>query len=335
MNPNKIYPNPNQMQNQPLNMQNPNMPPQQYNPNMPPQQYNPNMPPQQYNPNMQNPNMPPQQYNPNMPPQQYNPNMPQQYNQNMQQKDNRAFIPHKEKIMSLPGVFIKQDHSLLEVISGCEVENKYKIYSKKPGKTKKKGKKLYKAKEKSGCCSRNCLSGACRPMDIKIKNMTNLDEDPTSLRLHKPCTCTFLCCNRPVIFVDYSEEGEEVNLGKIVDIFDCCSYNFSIYDKDGNKLFRIRAECCQCGLCCSGCGGCGPCEKVDFKVFDKDGKEVSTIQKKNKDCLKSMLTDADNFGVDFTPEMNWVERSLLMCAALFIDYMMFEEKGNGGNQQVL
>lgn len=303
-----MYPNPNQGQNQPFNqnMQNPNMPPQQFNPNM----QNPNMPPQQYNPNMQ---QPPQQYNPNM----QNPNMVP------------AFIPHKQKIMQLSGVFIKQDFSLMEVIGGCEVENKYKIYAKKPGKTKKTGKKLYKAKEKSGCLSRNCLSGACRPMDIKIKNMTNLEDDPTSLRIHKPCTCTYLCLNRPTIFVDYSEDGQETNIGKIVDIFNCCNYDFSIYDSNGEKMFRITADCCQCGIWCKGCGGCGPCEKVDFKVLDKNGKEISKIQKKNKDCLKSMLTDADNFGVDFTPNMTWEERSLLMCAALFIDYMMFEEKGNG------
>ncbi len=31
---------------------------------------------------------------------------------------------------------------MLEVLSGCEVENRYYIYDKKPGKIKKKGKKL-------------------------------------------------------------------------------------------------------------------------------------------------------------------------------------------------
>jgi hypothetical protein len=321
------------MENKPFNQ---NMPPQNYNPNM----VNPNMPPQNYNPNMINPNMPPQNYNPNMPPQNYNPNMgypnmpPQNYNPNMinpnmlhLMNDNRPFIPHKEKIMSLTGVFIKQEMNLLEVMTGCEVENKYKIYSKKEGKTKKKGKGLWKAKEKSGCCSRNCLSNTCRELDIKVKNESNLEDDPTSLRIHKPCTCTFYCCNRPVILVDYTEEGQSQYIGKIVDVFDCCNFNFNVYDKNNSKIFRIHTECCQCGIWCGGCG-CGPCEKVNFKVFDANNIEITMIQKKNKDCFKSIISDADNFGIEFTPQMDWEQRSLLLSAALFIDYMMFEEKGN-------
>ena len=48
--------------------------------------------------------------------------------------------------------------SMLEVVGGCETTNKYKIYKKKEGKVKKKGKELWVAKEKSGCCSRNFLS---------------------------------------------------------------------------------------------------------------------------------------------------------------------------------
>lgn len=42
----------------------------------------------------------------------------------------------------------------MEVVSGCEVNNKYGIYKKKEGKNKKKGKKLWKAKEKADCCAR-------------------------------------------------------------------------------------------------------------------------------------------------------------------------------------
>jgi hypothetical protein len=86
------------------------------------------------------------------------------------------------------------------VVSGCETENKYKIYEKKPGEEKKKGKKkLYTAKEKSGCCSRNFLTNDCRGMDIKLTNITNLDEDKLSIKIHKPCTCTCWCFNRPFV----------------------------------------------------------------------------------------------------------------------------------------
>lgn len=41
-----------------------------------------------------------------------------------------------------------------------------------------------------------------------------------------------------------------------------------------------------------------------------------------------MLSDADNFGVDFPPEMDWKHRTLVLSSMLLIDFMMFEDKGN-------
>lgn len=35
---------------------------------------------------------------------------------------------------------------------------------------KKKGKEIFKVKEKSGCCARNCLPGNCRPFELKLKD---------------------------------------------------------------------------------------------------------------------------------------------------------------------
>ena len=68
------------------------------------------------------------------------------------------------------------------------------------------GKPLWKAVEKSNWCSRNCCTNQCRSLKIKIQNITRFDENPICLILEKPCTCTFLCCNRPVINVYYNEE---------------------------------------------------------------------------------------------------------------------------------
>ena len=117
-------------------------------------------------------------------------------------------------------------------------------------------------------------------------------------------------------------------LGKIEDEYDFCNFNFNIFDKNGKKVFRVYAGCCQCGIQCMGCP-CGPCETVEFEIYDSGQKLITRLIKKNKDCLKSVYSDADNFGVDFTPDMDWEHRSLLLSTILFIDYMMFEEKGNG------
>lgn len=104
----------------------------------------------------------------------------------------------------------------MEVLTGCETNNKYNIFQKDKGKMKKMNKqRLWQAKEKSGCYSRNCLDNACRAMDLKIKNETNMDKDITSVRVHKECTCTCLCFNRPTFYVDYVEEQQEEFLGSI------------------------------------------------------------------------------------------------------------------------
>ena len=242
-----------------------------------------------------------------------------------------AFVPHIDKIMSLPGIFVKQKIELLEVLTGCETENKYMVYEKKPGEIKKASKKkLYKCKEKSGCYSRQCLSNDCRAFNLKVSNLGFSDEyDKECLRVEKECTCTFLCFNRPFSKVYYTEDGGQTYLGKIRDPFDCCNFTFKVYDSEDRLFSKIYTHCCQCGIWCMGCC-CEPCETVPFEVFDKDGNVMATLTKKNRNCTKSMLTDADNFGFDFPKDFTWEQRSLFLVTIVFIDFMMFEEKKGGG-----
>lgn len=226
----------------------------------------------------------------------------------------------------IDGILIKQHFDTLEAITGCEIQNKYNIYQKQQGKMKKQIKdKLWVAKEKSGCYSRQCLSNSCREFDIKLKNESKLDQDLVSVRIHKECTCTCYCLNRPKFKVEYTEhQGQEQYLGSIQDDFDCCNFNFSVFGPNNEKLYRIYTGCCQCGICCQGCP-CKTCEKVDFKVFDNSGKEIAVIEKRGKNCLKNMLNDADNFGLEFPKSMGWEHRTLMIAAMLLIDFMMFEE----------
>lgn len=68
------------------------------------------------------------------------------------------FIPKTayEKLM-IPGIFIKQKVEIFEVLAGCEMENKYKIYScDQEG--NKIGASLFEAREKSNILARWCLS---------------------------------------------------------------------------------------------------------------------------------------------------------------------------------
>jgi len=42
---------------------------------------------------------------------------------------------------------------------------------------------------------------------MKVSNVTTLDEDPLSIKVRKECTMTCLCLNRPVIHIEYCEDG--------------------------------------------------------------------------------------------------------------------------------
>lgn len=68
------------------------------------------------------------------------------------------FVPRTayEKLM-VPGIFIKQKVEIFEVLAGCEMENKYKIYSC-DYEGNQVGASLFEAREKSNLFSRWCLS---------------------------------------------------------------------------------------------------------------------------------------------------------------------------------
>jgi hypothetical protein len=61
---------------------------------------------------------------------------------------------------------------------------------------------------------------------------------------------------------------------------------------------------------------------------DINPNPISTMTKKSKGCIKSAISNADNFDIPFPMQSGWKERALLLAATLFIDYRMFEDKGN-------
>jgi len=131
----------------------------------------------------------------------------------------------KQMIESFSGIFIKQKVELLEVVTGCETKNKYYVYERGQDGSKL-GKKILKCKESSGCCARNCMSGDCRPFKMKCTNLFN--DNKICLEMVRECACTFMCYNRPEMKVYYTEEGNSVYLGKVIDVFSCCDFVFEV-----------------------------------------------------------------------------------------------------------
>ena len=241
----------------------------------------------------------------------------------------QSMISHQSKINRLGGILVKQRMNMMEVITGCEMESIFDIFEKHPSEEKIRGKRLWRAIEESTCLQRNCVAQNCRSFKLKILNVQGgpIENEPICLTMERPCSCSCFCMNRPFITMNYVENGNNVYLGKISDPYNLAKTLFMVRDKHDNPIYKIETCCVQCGVVCRGCV-CAPCQKVTFQVTDlKSGRLVFPISKTNNSCLKELVLDSDNFSIDFTPETSWEDKSLLLGAILFIDYMMFEEKG--------
>jgi len=232
-----------------------------------------------------------------------------------------------DRIKDRDGIFVKQKMDLLEMMSGCEQGNTYNVFPLgKDG--DKKGRKFYKAKEKSGCFEKQCMSADCRPFSLKV----NLDDDDEQydnepfLILDRPCKCTFLCCERPEMTVYDVEDGKNDYVGKIKDVWTCCNIVLELYGNDGVLRYILEASCCQLGFHCN--GPCDACQTIDFEIKTPSGEIVSTLQKKSPGCVSAMVSEASNFAVHFPSKATKEDKALLMSAAMLLDYRYFEEKPN-------
>lgn len=104
-----------------------------------------------------------------------------------------------------------------------------------------------------------------------------------------------------------------------------------MFDKKGDLRYKIEGKCCQAGWLCRGYP-CDDCQKMKFEVYDSHGTEVTTLNKKSPGCLKSMISDADNFKVKFPKDATKEDKCLIMASTIMIDYMYFEESPTGGAQ---
>jgi len=255
------------------------------------------------------------------------PGYPQQQQQ-VQQPNKKGPKKGWDRLEERDGIFIKQKFDWTEAFTGCEQENQYQVFPiNKEG--DKKGKQLFKCKEKSSCLSRQCLSGECRPFQVTINTVDDefeeLDNEPF-LKIDRPCKCTCYCFNRPEIIVTLVENGKDELIGKVKDPLNLCNLVVDVYDASGNLKYKVDGSCCQLGMHCK--LPCDPCQTIDFDIKSPSGENVSTLQKRSAGCFKAAISDADNFSVFFPPKATKEDKALLMAAVLFLDFRYFEENPN-------
>lgn len=238
-----------------------------------------------------------------------------------------AFIPMSKKIEDFAdGIQLKQKYETLEELQGCEFPNIYWVYKQDKNK-RRKGDIQFKWSEKTKLCNRitpvNCKS---YQMNCYNYNKDELGHDNLCLKCYKECNCTYLCLNRQELKCNQVDSGEIKYLGKVTDPWDICNFIFVVWNDVDQQEYDIEASCFQCYFWCK-CP-CDGCHVVNFEIRDSYSKNVvGELTRKGSPCCSKQVRDSKNDCMDiiFPIGGNWRQRSLLMCAGIFIDFIWFED----------
>lgn len=249
--------------------------------------------------------------------------------QNAQRKKEEAdgYQEMSKKLDAANAVFIKQKFDFMEMLTGCDMNNKYDVFRMENGKPV--GAPLFRWTESSSCFQRNCMSADCRQMDMKVTNLHHINQNLNQevMSILRPCKMTIACFNRQEIQVQWVEGGERKFIGKIVDPWDCCNFSFRIQDEKAQEMYTVVASCCQLAFHCKQFP-CEACQTVKFTIHEPghDAEIGSMVKVGNGCCVNSLDLGYNNFKIEFPKGANWKQKALLINCAVFIDYMMFEDK---------
>ncbi|KAF5291764.1 hypothetical protein FQA39_LY14252 [Lamprigera yunnana] len=221
----------------------------------------------------------------------------------MQMPPQSPYPPGLEYLSMIDQLLVNQTVEMLEVFSGLEMANKYKIKNSV-------GQMVYYAKEESGCCSRNCC-GALRKLEVRI--VDNTSRHVIHLRRPFACqACCFPCCLQKMEVC--APPG--VTIGYVEQNWNPIFPSFSIKNASDDVVLTIKGPCCTSSCCFS---------DVKFRVLSANGStKVGKIYKQWSGALKETFTDADNFVITFPLDLDARMKAVLLGACFLIDMMYFE-----------
>ncbi|KAL4456629.1 hypothetical protein ABPG74_000736 [Tetrahymena malaccensis] len=240
-----------------------------------------------------------------------------------------------QKLSECQGIYIKQKLEKLQVLTGWQHENTYKVYQADVNGVQFSNNPLFICKEKSGIIQRMFFNGDMREFNMNVTCEDTLMPSgqiisTPFLALERPFKCTFFNYNRPKLTINYVENGTEIPYGYIRNPFRFCWLGCEVYDENEQLLFLIQGECCQLGYICKSLP-CNSCQEYEFTVQNTQGEIVSRLLKKSAGFLKAAISDCDDFSIGFPLNSTPKEKALLMSAAIFLDYMYFENKKSNNN----
>nr|XP_054931293.1 phospholipid scramblase 3-like [Dermacentor andersoni] len=95
--------------------------------------------------------------------------------------------------------------------------------------------------------------------------------------------------------------------------------NFSVLDSEKNVVLMIRGPVCTSAICA---------QDVVFDILTTDGvTKIGAITKVWAGLLQEYFTDADNFAVTFSMDLDVKIKAVLLGAVFLIDFIYFESTG--------
>ncbi|XP_057710842.1 phospholipid scramblase 2 [Corythoichthys intestinalis] len=221
--------------------------------------------------------------------------------------------PGLEYLTQIDQILIHQKVELLEAFIGFETNNQYEIKNSL-------GQKIYKAKEKNDCCTRNCC-GSLRSFDMKIKD----NGDREVIRLIRPFRCVSCWC--PCCLQELEVQAPPgTTVGFVKQDWHPFLPRFSIQGPNKETLMKLEGPCFACNCC----------GDVTFELTGKDGGQpIGRICKQWSGLLKEVFTDTDNFGIQFPLDMDVKMKAVLLGACFLIDFMFFEKVGEANQRSTV
>ncbi|GBG31567.1 Phospholipid scramblase 1 [Hondaea fermentalgiana] len=230
-------------------------------------------------------------------------------------------------LKDLDGLFIRQEWEILEQLTTWyEQSNEYTIFDK-DGKVQ-----LFRMKEKTMCCYRLCC-GENRPFRVKVYDQTGKKDKAALVFKRKFRFCGLALipfCNHRVdvhylVDQDNNQIGHESSrtlISRVEVPFchgGCCWPTWRIKDRQGQTKANLYGPFCMVCDCCG----------ANFHLYDNEGRRTGGVRKLAPDSLKGvameLVTEADNFKLDFDKELHPAIKMALIAAVLQIDFTFFED----------
>lgn len=199
-----------------------------------------------------------------------------------------------QELSSVSGIMVQQKKEWGEILTGFESKNKYEL-------TDPSGNKIGLAVEEGGSTLLRWFLKAMRPFTIKVTS----EDGRELLRVTRPFRFFF---HQVEVF-----DAAGQSLGLIERRFSLLRRIYFVFDASGQEAFELF----------------GPILHPWTFQIRRDGVDYGKITKKWSGLLKEGMSDADNFGVSFPAEWDGRRKALFLGAVFLIDFVHFENSGNG------